>query len=456
MPLPISECIYCFESYPIRWGWELDNLFEDLTIGKILEVPGHVVFDLLLLLLVLSGLNLGEVVGLVISGIIDFIRNLLTADYPVTRDVVVVGGTTDNHGTESVLVSAFKTSVETTDQVVGHEGLGKLIVVLVVSLPDGETLGIVVFPEPLHGNISIVVGVHALPGIHDEGGGRQKVKSTLGLGLRLGLISFLIGFGLLLLLGLGLLLLLGLLSSSLLLLLGGSILQSSFAKRDIAVNSLEVGLVDNGVEVTVNVLVLSTELLVEDHLVGVDQRGGNADISEADLFANQIGLVEKDLVEDIHSALDSLNSIVDAGLEVRTESHKGTKPTRPVVAKFIVSEEHPLLDKGTLSGGGTEEISVVLVGGDVVCDSRGLEKLETISTLESGDLTGGELLEVLGALGSLHGEVSGDLNFEAVVAGSNQGLSNSGVVRVRVDFLKCSRNDVKLVLYKQWLNNTIS
>lgn len=386
----------------------------------------------------MSGLNLGEVVGIVISGIIDFIRNLLTADEPVTRDGVVVVGTTDNHGTESVLVSAFKTSIESTDQVVGHESLGELIVVLVVSLPDGVTLGIVVFPEPLHGNIGIVVGVHALPGIHDEGGGRQEVKSTLGLGLRLGLISFLIGFGLLLLLGLGLLLLLGLLGSRLLLLLGGSILQGSFAKRDITVNSLEMGLVDNGVKVTVDVLVLSTELLVEDHLVGGNQRGNNADISEADLFANQVGLVEKDLVEDIHSALNSLNSSVNAGLEVGLVTHEGTEPSRQVVAKFIVREEDPLLDKGTLSGGGTEEISVLLVGGDVVCDSRGLEKLETISTLESGDLTGGELLEVFGALGSFHGEVRGDLNFEAVEAGSNQGLSNSGVVRVRVDFLKCS------------------
>jgi len=116
-------------------------------------------------------------------------------------------------------------------------------------------------------------------------------------------------------------------------------------------------------------------------------------------------------------------------------AHKRTEPGREVGAELVVSEEDPLQDKGALSGGGTEEISVVLVSGHVVSDSRRLEEAEAISTFEDGDLSTRELLKKLGGLGRFKVEISGDLNLESVIAGSNESLVDSGVVGVAVDFL---------------------
>jgi hypothetical protein len=410
------------------------SLLEDLAISAVFKVPGHVVLDFLLLLFVLRRLNLSELVRFVISSIVDFVRDLLTTDHPVTRDAVVVVGATNDHGTESILVSTLKTGIETTDQVVRHESLGELIVVLVIGSPDGETFGIMVFPEPLHGDISVVVGVHTLPSIHDEGRGRQKIESALGLGSRLGLFGFFSSLGLLLLLGLlGLLFLLRL--SSLLLLLRRSVLESNFAERNVTNNSLEVRLVDQSLEVTVDVLVLSTELLIEKHLVRHDQGSGNSDISIGNLLTDQVGLVKEDLVKDIHGTLNLLDGSINRGLKVIGISHKRTKPRRKVAAELVVREKNPLLDKSTLSSSGTEEGGVLLVSSNVVGDGIGLAEEETVSTLKSGNLTHRELFKELRCLGSGHIETLRDFDFESVITGSDQSLVDSGVVGVGVDFL---------------------
>jgi hypothetical protein len=380
------------------------SLLEDLAISAVFKVPGHVVLDFLLLLFVLRRLNLSELVRFVISSIVDFVRDLLTTDHPVTRDAVVVVGATNDHGTESILVSTLKTGIETTDQVVRHESLGELIVVLVIGSPDGETFGIMVFPEPLHGDISVVVGVHTLPSIHDEGRGRQKIESALRL-------------------------------SSLLLLLRRSVLESNFAERNVTNNSLEVRLVDQSLEVTVDVLVLSTELLIEKHLVRHDQGSGNSDISIGNLLTDQVGLVKEDLVKDIHGTLNLLDGSINRGLKVIGISHKRTKPRRKVAAELVVREKNPLLDKSTLSSSGTEEGGVLLVSSNVVGDGIGLAEEETVSTLKSGNLTHRELFKELRCLGSGHIETLRDFDFESVITGSDQSLVDSGVVGVGVDFL---------------------
>jgi hypothetical protein len=153
-------------------------------------------------------------------------------------------------------------------------------------------------------------------------------------------------------------------------------------------------------------------------------------------------LGKENLVKNIHSALDSLDSSINAGLEVRRVAHERTKPAREVAVELIFSKENPLLNKGALSSGGTKKISVVLVGSEVVSNSRRLEELETISSLKDGNLAKGELLLELGGLASFKAEVGRDLNFETVVTSSNQSLGDSSVVGVGVDFLSEKKEKV--------------
>jgi hypothetical protein len=153
-------------------------------------------------------------------------------------------------------------------------------------------------------------------------------------------------------------------------------------------------------------------------------------------------LGKENLVKNIHSALDSLDSSINAGLEVRRVAHERTKPAREVAVELIVSKKNPLLNKGALGSGGTKKISVVLVGSEVVSNSRRLEELETISSLKDGNLAKGELLLELGGLASFKAEVGRDLNFETVVTSSNQSLGDSRVVGVGVDFLSEKKEKV--------------
>lgn len=329
---------------------QLRSLLEDLAISKALDFPGHVLFDLILLLLILGRLDLLELVGWVISSIVDLVRDLLATDDEVTRDGVVVVGTGDEHGTESILASTLKTGEETTNQVVGHEDKSQLVVVTVVNAPDGPTLLIKVLPEPLHGNIGIVVAVHTLPFIKNEAALGKKIQSRLGLGSRLR--SFLSRSGSSLL---------GLLLLFLLLLLGRSVLQSSLAKSDFTKSFLELGLVDAGGEVTVDVLVLGAESLVKDELVTQDEGSDNSNIGKSDVLTNKVGLGQKNLVQSIHSTLDLFDTSIDIGLHVRVVTKERIDPLAKVGVDLVLGKEDPLHDQSLLNVVGAQDGVVLLL-----------------------------------------------------------------------------------------------
>lgn len=145
-----------------------------------------------------GGVELDELVALVVrSDIEDRLELVATDDEGSLNDGVVVltvhGGTA-----EHVLARSLHTGVEATNQVVGHEGEGELIVVLVLALPDGVLGERNVLPEPLHGVSLVVVGVVALPLIKSKAGTGQGLERVLGLGsLSRGLLLSSLGSGLL-------------------------------------------------------------------------------------------------------------------------------------------------------------------------------------------------------------------------------------------------------------------
>lgn len=147
------------------------RLLENLAVGELVGlavdhdglVPGpHVVDELLVLRL--AGVELGELVGLVVGGDVEGGESILATDDEGTLDDGVVGLAEDGTAAEEVLAAGLETSEETTNLVVAHEGHGELVVVLEVHAPDGELLEVDVLPEPGEGDLTgLLVGVLALP-----------------------------------------------------------------------------------------------------------------------------------------------------------------------------------------------------------------------------------------------------------------------------------------------------
>ena len=150
----------------------LDNtLLHDLAVGELVGlavnddglVPGPHVVDVLPVLL-LGGVELGELVGRHVGSDLEGGGGVLAADDEGTLDDGVVGLAEDGTGTEDVLAAALKTGEEATNLVVAHEGHGELVVVKVVEAPDRELVELAVLPEPGKGDLTgLLVGVLALP-----------------------------------------------------------------------------------------------------------------------------------------------------------------------------------------------------------------------------------------------------------------------------------------------------
>merc|ERR1719295_2335197 len=66
----------------------------------------------------------------------------------------------------------FQRLEHSSDEGAGHEDHGELVIVLVISAPDGVILMVKVFPEPGHRLGLIVVGVKSLPFL--------EIKTSLG------------------------------------------------------------------------------------------------------------------------------------------------------------------------------------------------------------------------------------------------------------------------------------
>lgn len=329
-------------SMPTRRAWR-SCLLEDLAsgVGILLAVDGNGLLPQPLLLKeVLVGSVLGvellEGVALVVGSDIEDGLELLATDDESTLDDRVVALAIDGGAAEEILAGSLQTGVEATDEVVGHESQGKLIVVLVVNAPDGVLLEGNVSPEVLEGLIGLVVGELALPLIERVGSTRQKVDGVLGLRSGGVLLSSRSG-------GLG-----GGLRGSL---LGGSLRGGVGQSRLLEVvellsNSGVDGLVDNGFVPTSDVGVLLAPLLVEEVLEAAVQESSAEQIGKSDAFANEEGVVQEMLLDSSDGLGGTLGAVLNNLLVVGLTANKRAEPVAEGVEDLGVEVRHPLQDGG--------------------------------------------------------------------------------------------------------------
>jgi len=210
-------------------------------------------------------------------------------------------------------------------------------------------------------------------------------ESSLGKGFArvLSLGSFSDGFLLLIVGGGSGLSLLGFGSSSLLLLLfllGGSVDDSLLDEGGLADNFSNVGLVDDGVEVSEGVGSGGTDLGVEDLGETETEGDGNVEIGEGDALsdkesAGSEGLLE--VVEEFESAgLVGLYLVLVVGLESSELSDPGSNGSN----ELSVGPRSPLLNESSLFLRGTEETGLVGLDSDVLSISR--RRLASLSANE--------------------------------------------------------------------------
>lgn len=251
-----------------------------------------------------GGVELGELVALIVGSDVEDREVLLASDNESTLNDGVVVGTVNGGAAEEVLARTLQTVVEAADEVVGHESQGKLIVVLVGNLPQGVLVELDVLPEPLEGIGGLAVGVLALPLIKRKRGLGQRLKGVRGLGGRLlhGLGS--LGGGL----GGGL----GSLS-----LFGSDVGQDrGIEEGKLLGNSRVDGLVDDGLVPTSNSGVLLAPLLVEEVLEATVQETGAEEISEGDALADEVGVVAEVLLSSVNGSASLLGGVIDSLLVV--------------------------------------------------------------------------------------------------------------------------------------------
>lgn len=331
------------------------------------DIPSPLVLDELAVLGV-GVVELAELVALPVGADLESGLGVLAADQEDTLDDTVVVGTVDGLGTEEVLAGSLKTGVETTDQVVGHEGKLQLVVVLVVNGPEGVLLGLVVLPEPGQSNgAGVLVGVLALPLVKDELGAAKSLKGVLGLLLLSGLgLSGGSGSGGSLLLGL-------------LLLLGGSVLDALLDEDGVLEDSLEGGLVDDGLVPAGDGNVLVTELLVQDGSEGTGEESGSEVISQGDALANKEGVGSEVGVENASVLQSSLGSILDVLLVVAVKTQQRAEPGTEAGEELGVGEGQPTKDGSVVLLGLTQEGGLLVLGGHFYSSQHELSNQMTIA-----------------------------------------------------------------------------
>lgn len=309
-----------------------------------------------LLVLGLGGVELGELVALVVGSDIEGGEVLLASDDESTLDDGVVVLSVDGSTTEDVLARALKTGEEAANQVVGHEGEGELIVVLVVDTPDGVLLEVEVVPEPLEGFGGLAVGVLSLVLIKGEGSTGKELKRVLGLG-GLGRLASGLSGGLRS--GLGRLLL-GLLG-----LLGRSVGQSgSVQEADLLSDSGEDGLAGDSLEPTGDVGVLLSPVLAVEVLEATGDDTGGEEISEGDTLADEVGVAQEVLLNNLDSLGGGLGGVVDVLLVVGGVSEEGAVPRGQGAEDLLVEEGEPLQDGSVVLLSLAKESGLLVLGGN--------------------------------------------------------------------------------------------
>lgn len=332
--------------FPIKK--HLLDLFEDLAVGVgvLLAIDGDALLPAPAVLDELAvgsivGVELLEGVALVVGSDIEDGEVVLATDDESTLDDGVVVLAVDGSASEDVLAGSLKTGVKATNQVVGHEDQGKLIVVLVVDLPDGELVKGDGLPEVLHSLGGRVVGVVALEVIKSVGGLAESLNGVLGLGLG-GLLvrgsssgSRSSGGGLLL-------------GGSFL--LGGDVGKGNRLEESRLVGHSRVdGLSSDGLVPTGGSGVSLLPSLVEEELETAESDTSREEISECDALADEVGVVSEVLLEDVEN-LGSLDSgLIDSLLVVDSTALEREVLFGKRVDDLSVEERQPLQDGGVAS-----------------------------------------------------------------------------------------------------------
>jgi len=303
---------------------------------------------------------------------------LSAADEEAAVDLGLVVLTEGDDDTKGVLASSLETLGEATGQVGGHEHLGEILVVLVVSEPEGPSIGLVVLPEPgkdSSADVLGVVGVDALELLEVELGGGEEIERIGGLLGGLVLVLLISGSGR----GVG---------GS-----GGGGGGSSGGGLGLVDGHLsaqgersgyrdEVGLTNDGGEPAQHVSEGLAELGVEEHLHTGVEGGAEDDIGQSDGLSNQEGAGQQAVVQGGQKlnqiSLSSLSGLVVV-LEVaedgvQPDSSGGVELGGPV---------DPGINHGSLIGGSS--IEHVSLTSNILGDGIALPD-GSVGSLHSGNL----------------------------------------------------------------------
>merc|ERR1719282_839885 len=276
----------------------------------------------------------------------------MTLEHPNTRDGAVVVLAKQTNGSKGVLVKFVQPLEHASDEVTGHEDHGELVIVFIVSPPDGVVLMVKVFPEPSHGFGFIIVGVESLPFF--------KIKGSFGHFLKW--ISFLLNLGfifcrflLFLFFFLLLRLFLGFLFWCLFLLL---FLVVSFAREfgkllgiklghfgaqiDLANYSLGIGLINHGIEPSGPIYKRFSKLSIQNLGIETEHGASHGNVGQTESLTNKESSGEKMIVQSLEGSLDVLLGSLGGSLVVLHDPHRGEDPGTGGRQDLIVSHTHPL------------------------------------------------------------------------------------------------------------------
>jgi hypothetical protein len=210
-----------------------------------------------------------------------------------------------------------------------------------------------------------------IPVVKDESGLAEKLKRVLGLGSLRSLVLLLLLLSGGLHLGLRGSLGGGSLGSLLLLLL----LLVLRARRGLVLEGLlgEDGVLDNGgvdvlgndgAEPTGDVGVLAAPLGVPEELEAAGDNAGGEEVGEGEALADEVGVDEEVVLEDLDGGLGGLEGLVDALLVVGVTADQGTERGAKDREDLGVGEGHPAEDAGVVLLGLAEEGGLLVLGGD--------------------------------------------------------------------------------------------
>jgi hypothetical protein len=210
-----------------------------------------------------------------------------------------------------------------------------------------------------------------IPVVKDESGLAEKLKGVLGLGslrslillllllsggLHLGLRSSLGGGGRGLLL---LLLLLVVLRAR-----RGLVLEGLLGEDGVLDNGRVDVLGDDGPEPTGDAGVLGAPLGVPEELEAAGDDAGGEEIGKGKALADEVGVDEEVVLEDLDGGLGGLDGLVDALLVVGVTADQGTERGAEDREDLGVGEGHPAEDAGVVLLGLAEESGLLVLGGD--------------------------------------------------------------------------------------------